>query len=98
MTCRTFIGCNKYQSLQEEIEAVIIEEEDVGEVDLVGLPPNPSVVTDEKEKDDDNIQSTAIPRNIPDRVKVFTNRDNRQTTYTVEKLKQPILQSFWVQE
>ena len=86
MTCRTFIGCNKYQSLQEAIEAVIIEEEDVGEVDLVGLPPEPSVVTDEKEGDDDNIQSTAIPRDTPDRVEVFTNRDNRQTTYTMEKL------------
>ena len=86
MTRRTFSGCNKYQGLQEAIEAVIIEEEDVEEADLVALPPEPSVVTDEEEGDDDNIQSTAIPRDIPDRGKVFTNRDNRQTTYTVEKL------------
>ena len=78
MTRRTFSGCNKYQGLQEEIEAIIIEE-DVGEVDLVALPPEPSVVTDKEEGDDDNKQSTAIPRDIPDRVEVFTNRDNRQT-------------------
>ena len=85
MTRRTFSGCNKYQGLQEAIEAVIIQEEDVGEVDLVALPPEPTVVTD-KEENDDNIQSTAIPRDMPDKVEVFTNRDNLQTTYTVEKL------------
>ena len=72
MTRRTFSGCNKYQGLQEAIKAVIIEEEDVGEVDLVALPPEPTVVTD-KEEDDDNIQSTAFPRDIPDKVEVFTN-------------------------
>ena len=98
MIRRTFSGCKKNQSIQEAIEAVIIEEEDVAEVDLVALPPESSVVTDKEKGDDDNIQSTAISRDIPDRVEVFTNRDNRQTTSTVEKLKQPILQSFWVQE
>ena len=56
----TFSGCNKNQSLQEAIEAVIIEEEDVREVDLVALPPESRVVTDEDKGDDDNIQSTAI--------------------------------------
>ena len=60
MTRRTFSGCNKYKVLQEAIEAVIIEEKDVREVDLVALLPGSSVVTDEEKGDDDNIQSTAI--------------------------------------
>lgn len=50
------------QGLQEAIEAVMDEEGDVGEIDLVALPPEPGVVTDEEEGDDDNLQTNAFPR------------------------------------
>lgn len=44
------------------------EEGDIREIDLVALPSKPSVVTDEE------CRSNAIPRDIPGRVEVFTNR------------------------
>lgn len=47
----------------------------IGGIDLVTLPPESSVVTDEEEGDEDYIQSTDIPRDISGRVEIFTNRD-----------------------
>lgn len=74
MAKRTFSSHNDYLGLQEALDAVMLEEDDVTEIDLVALPPEPSVLTDEEEGDEDHIQSNAIPRDIPGRVEVFTNR------------------------
>lgn len=76
MARKVFSGHNDYQGLEEALQAIFNEESDIGEVDLVALPPKPSVVTDEEEGNDDNIRSNVIPRDIPGRVEVFTNRNN----------------------
>lgn len=44
----------------------------------MALPPEQSALTDEKEDDDDNIQSNVIPHDIPGRVQVFLNRDEAE--------------------
>lgn len=74
MTRRVFSGGNEYHGLQEALEAVM-DEDDGAEIDLVVIPPEPSVLTDEEEGDEDNIESNTVPRDIPGRVEVFTNAD-----------------------
>lgn len=61
--------------LQEAIDAVMKEEDDVAEIDLVAIPPEPSVVTDEEEGEEDNLHSNTFPRDIPGRVEIFPNRE-----------------------
>lgn len=77
MAKRTFSSVNEYCGLEEALNAVMLEEDDAS-IDLVTLPPEPSVLTDEEEGDEDNIQSNTVPRDIPGRIEVFMNRDEEE--------------------
>lgn len=74
MSKRTFAVSDSYHGLQEALEAIMGEDDDV-DMDLVVLPPEPSMLTDEEEGDDDNIIANDVPGDIPGNVEVFIRRD-----------------------
>ncbi|KAL4720264.1 hypothetical protein ACJJTC_003400 [Scirpophaga incertulas] len=81
MTRRVFNAGNEFHGLQEALEAVM-NEDDGSELDLVVIPPEPSVLTDEEEGNEDNIESNTVPRDIPRESRIFALlRDLRAAGY-----------------
>ncbi|XP_060801114.1 piggyBac transposable element-derived protein 3-like [Amyelois transitella] len=81
-----FSSSDNYQGLQEAIEAIMREDGSDVEVDLVALPPEPSVLTDEEEGDDDKIMTNDFPKDIPGNVEVFINRNDDEWDSSDEEL------------
>lgn len=75
MSTRQFEVSDNYHGLQEAVDAIMAEEDSDVEFDIVALPPEPSILTDEEEGDEDNIFTNDMPRDIPGNVQVFVNRD-----------------------
>jgi hypothetical protein len=83
-----FYGRKVYHGLQEAAEA--IENHSQGEVDVVVLPPEPDVLTDEEELDDDNIMENQLPRDVPGSIEVnfdkgFSDSDDEPLSNFVNK-------------
>ncbi|KAF5276968.1 hypothetical protein FQA39_LY18527 [Lamprigera yunnana] len=55
-----------FSKLEEALEAVLTDENDDVEYDLVLLPPDPAVVNDEEEDNDDDLVSLNLPKDVPD--------------------------------
>lgn len=89
MAKRSFNVRNDYQELEEALENILAEDDDPDvSYDLVAIPPNPSVLTDEEEGDEDNIQQNILPRDIPGRVEVFVpQRDDEWDSNDDEPLQ-----------
>lgn len=73
---RVFTRENYFERLEEAIEAIMNEDSGDTEYDVLLLPPEPAVVSDEKEGDDDDLTSTAMPRDVPGPVEVVPHYPN----------------------
>ncbi|CAH2084691.1 unnamed protein product [Euphydryas editha] len=77
MTKRSFNVAHEYRGLGEAIESILNDEEDTDvSYDIVAIPPDPSVLTDNEEGDEDDVQQNTLPHDIPGRVEVFESRNN----------------------
>lgn len=78
MSKKVFSARGHYQGLEDALAAVMEEEESDVDVDLVVLPPNASVLTDEEEGDEDDIITSHVPVDIPGPVEVFTRSEDNE--------------------
>lgn len=68
---RHFSSSNHFRGLEEAVNTIIEDSNDGFEYDLTILPPEPSVVTDEEEGFDGNINLSILPNDVPGEVEVF---------------------------
>lgn len=67
-----FRGFKDYLGLEEAVNAIMAEDTDA-EYDVVIIPPDPGVVTDEEEGEDD-LQTSDLPRDVPGTLEVTHRR------------------------
>ncbi|CAK1596423.1 unnamed protein product [Parnassius mnemosyne] len=67
-----FRACKNFIGLEEAVNAIAQEESDQ-EYDVVILPPDPAMVTDEEEGEDD-LQPSDLPREVPGILEVMRRR------------------------
>ncbi|GBP89343.1 PiggyBac transposable element-derived protein 3 [Eumeta japonica] len=67
-----FYAANQYRGLEEAVNAIAGDESD-NEYDLIILPPEPDVLTDVEEGEDD-LQTSELPRDIPGTIEVIRQR------------------------
>ncbi|XP_030753599.1 piggyBac transposable element-derived protein 2-like [Sitophilus oryzae] len=73
ITTTSFYGRKIFSTLQEAADAIESHED---EADVIVLPPEPDVLTDQEEFDDDNIMESHIPNDVPGYIEVnFGNTD-----------------------
>lgn len=77
---RVFTSKNNYAKLEEAIEAVIADENDDVEYDVLLLPPELAVVSDEEEGNDDDLTCSTLPKEVPGTVEVISRRPNFDTS------------------
>lgn len=68
-----FRASSHFRGLEEAVNTIIEDNDDVLEYDLVIIPPEPSVLTDEEEVFDDNKTSTILPNDVSGEVEVFVH-------------------------
>lgn len=68
----SFYG-RRYVNIESALQDI---DESSENVDLVIIPPNPSVESDCDEIDEDDINSTLYPNDVPGEVEVFVNDDH----------------------
>lgn len=71
---RVFTSQNNYARLDEALESIMADENDDVEYDLVLLPPDPAIVSDEEEGNEDDLTSSAFPRDVPGTLEVVPRR------------------------
>lgn len=87
MTKRLFDVSIDYREHEEAIEYILNEEGDPGvSYDLVAIPLDPSILTDKREGDKDDVLKNVIPCDIPGRVEVFENRNVDEWDMTMTNL------------
>lgn len=69
MSTSTFYGRKKVQNLSEAEEFVASCSSN--DIDVVIMPPAPDQLTDEEDVDDDNVDSTELPADIPGTLEIF---------------------------
>ncbi|KAK9751433.1 hypothetical protein QE152_g5029 [Popillia japonica] len=62
-----FYGRKVFHTLPEAADEI---ENYEGEIDVILVPPEPDILTDEEEQDDDNIMESQIPNDVPGFVEV----------------------------
>lgn len=65
-----FSSTSDFRGLEDAISRIAEDSDDDLEYDLAIIPPEPSVVTDEEEGDDDVAPST-LPNDVPGNIEVF---------------------------
>lgn len=65
---------NNYVGLEEAIESIMCDEENNSEYDILLLPPNPAVVSDEEEGNEDDLTLSTFPRDVPCTIEVVARR------------------------
>lgn len=75
---KRFTAANNYRGLEEAVNAIAEDESD-NEYDLIILPPGPDVLTDEEEGEED-LQTSALPKDIPGTIEVTRRRRHLSET------------------
>lgn len=69
---RSFASHNNYSRLEEAVEAIMAEENDDSmEYDVILVPPDPALVTDEEEGNEEYLMTCTLPRDVPGTVEVI---------------------------
>lgn len=76
MAKQSFNSANNYRGLQEAIASIFEDSDSDDNYDLLAIPPDPSILTDEDEGDEDNIHGNVFPRDIPGTIEVIQNKIN----------------------
>lgn len=70
----TFTYNKNYFGLEEAIHDIISQDSDADATyDVLILPPNPGVITDEEEGEDDDLYGSKLPRDVPGNIEVVTH-------------------------
>lgn len=75
MSGKRFNFANNYKGLEQAIAAIFEDSEDDGEYDMTIIPPDPSVVTDEEEGADGDMETHSMPRDVPGSIEVFVHNE-----------------------
>jgi hypothetical protein len=59
-----------YKRLGEALESIIADESNDEEYDMVLVPPDPAVVSDEEEGNEDNLATSRFPMDVPGTIEV----------------------------
>lgn len=71
-----------YKRLEEALESIMADESNDEEYDMVLVPPDPAVVSDEEEGNEDNLASSRFPMDVPGTIEV----GRRHPDYDVSEL------------
>ncbi|KAJ2948736.1 hypothetical protein O0L34_g7996 [Tuta absoluta] len=88
--CRVFTNHNNYARLDEAVESIMADENDDVEYDLVLLPPDPAIVSDEEEGNDDDLTNSTLPRDVPGTLEVVPRHPNHDISDWDESNDEPL--------
>ncbi|CAH2097715.1 unnamed protein product [Euphydryas editha] len=71
-----------YKRLEEALESIMADESNDEEYDMVLVPPDPAVVSDEEEGNEDNLAASRFPMDVPGTIEV----GRRHPDYDVSEL------------
>ncbi|CAG4992986.1 unnamed protein product [Parnassius apollo] len=80
MSRKMFFGTNRFIGLDEAIAEVTANSYDDREYDLVIIPPNSSVVTDEEGGTDEDMVTYTLPRYVSDNIDVMVRDEGTFST------------------
>lgn len=81
----TFYG-QRYKTLGQAIETIISKDDDTP-VDIVLIPPEVDIQTDEEDFDDDNLFSSSIPKDVPGEVELVYHSDDEEDNIPLTMLR-----------
>lgn len=100
MEKKVFMGSKEFKGLEEMVEYVLSE--DLEDVDVVIIPPDPDVLTDNEDIDDDNIFGDLLPNDIPGSIEIFledTRKNKENLPHKRAKKIESISQGpIWVKQ
>ncbi|CAG5054238.1 unnamed protein product [Parnassius apollo] len=70
-----FTSQNNYARLEEALESIVSDENNDAQYDVFLLPPDPAIVSDEEEGNEDDLSSTTLHND-------FYNFPERRTGYS----------------
>jgi DNA excision repair protein ERCC-6 len=85
-----FKGKTNFQGLEEFLDCYMEDEDLENNIDCVIIPPEPDVLTDEEDFDDNEMDNFELPRDIPGTIEIFPRNQDEVDSSDEEPLAKKI--------
>lgn len=79
-----------YKRLEEALESILADESNDEEYDMVLVPPDPAVVSDEEEGNEDNLAASSFPMDVPGTIEVGRRRPDYDVSEKSDSDDEPL--------